>query len=325
MKHRAGEYIVVRSGDKNLLVLATGKSVGYIASTLSTTDPTTIKFSPKFDIMAILGKDPEPGQKVFGVSISPYVEMKQVVDMPKMNLFGRDDQVGKAIRIAVKKFMPYISKYSLQECIRRCKTINFVQLSGGNKTHDFKSKFAKEEWNDTITIYVTKDCVSQDIINRLLLALGDSVYQHLIVSRRKVKWILLLQKLRNIQKLDQVTLVGFLDDFIRAGDAKDVKGLVSEDLLPFTDLILRSIARQRQVSVKELELLAQNDAEAIVKFWPNELEVSEGRPDIDKSAMKSSKALFGYSLARFVQGTDLGKTLNKAMRNALKELSGNAD
>lgn len=325
MKHREGEYLIVRSGNKNVLVLATGKQVGYLVNTLASSDPTTIKFSAKYDILAILGKDPEPGQKVFGVSITPHVGLKQVVGMPAMNLYGREEQVGKAIRIACKKFPAVIEKYGVGEAMRRCKEINFNQVSGGSKTHDFKTKFAKEEWHDAFNICVNKDSLSQDVTNNMLLALGESVYQHLVPTKRKIKWILLLNKLRNVQKLDQDTLVGFLDDFLKAGDAKDVKNLVSEDLLPFTDIILRSVARQRVMSVKELELLAQNDSEAITKFWPAELEVSDARPDIDKSAMKSARALFSYSFSRFVQGVDLGKTLNKAVRLSVKEIRGDAD
>lgn len=322
MKHRANEYLIVRSGNKNVLVLATGKSVGLIASTMATPDPTVIKFSPKFDILAILGKDPEPGQKVFGVNITPYVGLKQIVGLPALNLYGREEQVGKAIRLGLKQFIPMIEKYGLAESIRRTKEINFNQISGGSKTHDFKTKFAKEEWQDSLGIYVTKDMLSAQVLNNLLLALGESVYQHLISTKRKIKWILLLNKLRNIHKLDQETLNGFLDDFLKAGDAKDVKNLVSEDLLPFTDIILRSIARQRMMTVKELELLAQNDGEAIAKFWPAEIEVSDARPDIEKFAMKSARMLFAYSFSRFAQGTDLGKTLNKAMRLSLKEIKG---
>ncbi|AXG66923.1 peptidase [Dickeya phage vB_DsoM_JA29] len=325
MKHRAGEYLVVRSGNKNVLVLATGKTVGYLVNTLSSEEPTTIKFSAKYDILAILGKDPEPGQKVFGVGITPYVGLKQISGMPALNLYGREEQVGKAIRIACKKFPSYVEKYGVGEALRRCKEINFNQVSGGSKTHDFKTKFAKEEWHDSFNICVNKDSLSQDVTNNMLLALGESIYQHLVPTKRKIKWILLLNKLRNVQKLDQETLIGFLDDFLKAGDAKDVKNLVSEDLLPFTDIILRSIARQRVMSVKELELLAQNDSEAIAKFWPAELEVSDARPDIDKSAMKSARALFAYSFSRFAQGIDLGKTLNKAVRLTVKEFRGDVD
>lgn len=325
MKHRTGEYLVVRSGNKNVLVLATGKSVGYLVSSLATADPTIIKFSAKYDILAILGKDPEPGQKVFGVNVTPHVGLKQIAGMPALNLYGREEQVGKAIRIACKKFPDFIDKYGVSEALRRCKQINFNQVSGGSKTHDFKTKFQKEEWNDTFNICVTKDSLSQNVTNNMLLALGESVYQHLVPTKRKIKWILLLNKLRNVQKLDQETLIGFLDDFIKTGDAKDVKNLVSEELLPFTDIILRSIARQRLMTVKELELIAQNDSEQIVKFWPAELEVSDARPDIEKSAMKSARALFAYSFCRFVQGVDLGKTLNKQVRLTVKEFRGDVD
>lgn len=325
MKHREGEYLVVRSGNKNVLVLATGKTVGYLVSSLSTSDPTTIKFSAKYDILAILGKDPEPGQKVFGVGITPYATMKQIMGLPALNLYGREDQVGKAIRIALKKFPAIVEKYHVGEALRRCKQINFNQVSGGSKTHDFKTKFQKEEWNDSFGIYVTKDSLSQDVTNNLLLALGESVYQHLVPTKRKIKWILLLNKLRNLHKIDQDTLVTLLEDFIKTGDAKDVKNVVTEELLPFIDIIFRGIARQRMMTVKELELLAQNDSEAVAKFWPAEFEVSDARPDIDKSAMKSARALFAYSFSRFVQGVDLGKTLNKAVRLTVKEFSGDAD
>ena len=322
MKHSERDYLVVRQGNKNILVLATGKTVGLVANSLSSSEPETIKFSPKAgDVLCVLGPDPEPGISAFGVTVRPYAQMPVYGGLPRMSLYGRETDVAKACRLGVKKLPKVIEKYGLHEVMRRCKTINFVQQSG-SKTHAFRSKFRKDEWHDEISVFVDRDCVSVDVYNRLMLALGEAVWTHLISSKRKVKWMLLFKKLRNVQRLTQTTLTSLLEDFQRAGDAKDVKNVVSEDLLPFVDLIFRTIARQNQISVRELELIAANDSAAVAELWPGEMQIAEGRPDLDKAVMKNPTTLFANIFARHIDGIDVGKTLRKAIKNSLKEIRG---
>lgn len=322
MKHSPNDYLVVRQGNKNHLVLATGKTVGLLANTLGTPDPESIKFSPKAgDVLAVLGKDPEPGTSAFGVTVRPYVSMQTIGGLPKLALYGREAEVSTACRKGLKKLPKVVDKYHLQEALSRCKQISFVQQSG-SKTHSFRTKFKKDEWSDEITVFVDRDCVSVDVYNRLMLALGESVWTHLISSKRKVRWMMLFKKLRNVQKITQTHLEGLLEDFQRAGDAKDVKNVVSEDLLPFVDLIFRTIARQNAISVRELELIAANDSAAVAELWPGELQIAEGRPDLDKAVMKNPTTLFSHVFAKHIEGIDMGKTLRKAIKNSLKEIRG---
>lgn len=319
MKHKENDYLVVRSGNKNVLVLATGKTVGIIANTLNRSEVETIKFSPSVDVLCVLGADPEPGASVFGVTVRPYHSLPDVGGLPKMHLYGRPEEVRKAARIGLKKIPKIVGKYNLHEAIRRMTAMNFVQQSG-SKTHAFRSKFKKEEWQDELTVYLDSTSVGEDVYNRLLYGLGESVWTHLLSSKRKVRWLILFNKLRNVHRLDKATLGTLLEDFIQAGDAKDVKNVVSEDLLPFVDLVFRSIARQRSISVRELELIAQQDSTSVADLWPGEIEVAEGRPDIEKAAMKNAQSLFAYTFARHVSGIDVGKTLRKAIKNSLKEV-----
>lgn len=321
MKHSERDYVVVRQGNKNHLVLATGKTVGLLANTLGSPEPETIKFSPKAgDVLAVLGPDPEPGMSVCGVTVRPYASMPVYGGLPRLALYGREAEVAKACRIAVKKLPKIIEKYNLQEAVRRCKQINFIQQSG-SKTHSFRSKFRKDEWHDEINVFVDRDCVSVDVYNKLMIALGESVWTHMLSSKRKVKWMLLFKKLRNVQRLNLSTLTGLLEDFQRAGDAKDVKNVVSEDLLPFVDMIFRTIARQNSISVRELEMIAATDSAAVAELWPGEMQIAEGRPDLDKAIMKNPTTLFANVFARHIDGIDTGKTLRKAIKNSLKEIS----
>ncbi|AQT28685.1 putative peptidase [Erwinia phage vB_EamM_Yoloswag] len=319
MKHKENDYLVVRSGNKNVLVLATGKTVGILANTMHLPEVETIKFSPSVDLLCVLGADPEPGASAFGVTVRPYHSLPDISPLPKMHLYGRPDEIRKSARIGVKRLPKIIDKYRLHEALRRLGAINFVQQSG-SKTHSFKSKFRKEEWQDEITIFLDSTAVGEDVYNRLLYALGESVWTHLLTSKRKVRWLMTFNKLRNVHRLDKATLATLLEDFLNAGDAKDVKNVVSEDLLPFVDLVFRSIARQRSISVRELELIAQQDSAAVAELWPGEIEVAEGRPDLEKAAMKNAQSLFAYTFARHVTGIDVGKTLRKAIKNSLKEI-----
>lgn len=319
MKHKENDYLVVRSGNKNLLVLATGKTVGILANTLNRSEVETIKFSPSVDVLCVLGADPEPGASAFGVTVRPYHSLPDISNLPKMHLYGRPEEVRKAARIGVKKIPKIIAKYHLHEAVRRMTAINFVQQSG-SKTHAFRSRFKKEEWQDELTVFLDSASVGEDVYNRMLYGLGESVWTHLLSSKRKVRWLVLFNKLRNVHRLDKETLATLLEDFLQAGDAKDVKNVVSEDLLPFVDLVFRSIARQRSISVRELELMAQQDGTSVADLWPGEIEVAEGRPDLEKAAMKNAQSLFAYTFARHVTGIDVGKTLRKAIKNSLKEV-----
>ncbi|QYW05229.1 hypothetical protein pEaSNUABM21_00215 [Erwinia phage pEa_SNUABM_21] len=322
MKHSEQDYLVVRQGNKNHLVLATGKTVGLLAATLGTPDPESIKFSPKAgDVLAVLGKDPEPGMSVCGVTVRPYASLAVMSGLPSLALYGRETDCAKACRKGVKRLPKVIEKYKLHEALRRCKRINFVQQSG-SKTHSFRSKFKKDEWHDELTVFVSRESVSVDVYNRLLIALGESVWTHLISSKRKVRWMVLFNKLRNVHKIDKKVLTDLMEDFQRAGDAKDVKNVVSEDLLPFVDLIFRTIARQNSISVRELELIAVNDSSAVAELWPGEMQIAEGRPDLDKAIMKNPTTLFAHVFAKHVDGIDVGKTLRKAIKNSLKEIGG---
>ena len=319
MKHKENDYLVVRSGNKNVLVLATGKTVGILANTLHLGEVETIKFSPSVDVLCVLGQDPEPGASAFGVTVRPYHSLPDISTLPKMHLYGRPDEVRKAARTGVKKLIKIVQKYKLAEAVRRMKAINFVQQSG-SKTHSFRSRFRKEEWHDELTVFLDSSSVGEDVYNRLLSGLGESVWTHLLTSKRKVRWLVLFNKLRNVHRLDKQVLAGLLEDFLQTGDAKDVKNIVSEDLLPFVDLVFRSIARQRSISVRELELMAEQDGTTVADLWPGEIEVAEGRPDIEKAAMKNAQSLFAYTFARHVSGIDVGKTLRKAIKNSLKEV-----
>lgn len=321
MKHRANDYIVVRQGNKNVLALATGKTVGLVANTMHLPEPETIKFSPSVDLLCVLGKDPEPGSTVFGVTVRPYVGMPVITGIPSMHLYGRAEEVRKPCVKAVKRLPKLISKLQINEAMRRCVAINFVQQSG-SKSHTFRTKFKKDEWHDEITIFVDRDCVVQDVYTKLLLAIGESVWTHLVSSKRKVRWLMLFDKLRNVQRYNHTTLTGLLEDFQQAGDARDVKNVVSEDLLPNIDTIFRIIARQRAVTVKDLELIAAQDSKAVEKLWPEEIQLAEGRPDLDKAVMKNVVTLFSHIFAKHVEGVDVGKTLRKAIKNSLKEVKG---
>jgi len=319
MKHNENDYLVVRSGNKNVLVLATGKTVGILANTMHKSEVETIKFSPSVDVLCVLGADPEPGASAFGVTVRPYHSLPDISTLPKMHLYGRPDEVRKAARVGLKRLPKIVDKYNLHEAIRRMTAINFVQ-QGGSKTHTFRSRFKKEEWQDELTVYLDSTHVGEDVYNRLLYGIGESIWTHLLSSKRKVRWLVLFNKLRNVHRLDKEVLAGLLEDFLHAGDAKDVKNVVSEDLLPFVDLIFRSIARQRSISVRELELMAQQDGTSVADLWPGEIEVAEGRPDLEKAAMKNAPSLFAYTFARHVSGVDVGKTLRKAIKNSLKEV-----
>ncbi|QZE56075.1 hypothetical protein pEaSNUABM52_00217 [Erwinia phage pEp_SNUABM_52] len=321
MKHREKDYVVVRQGNKNLLVLATGKTVGLAANSLHLPEPVVIKFLPSTDLLCVLGDDPEPGSSVFGVTVRPHVGLPAISDMPALHLYGRESEVRKACMIGVKKLPKLIDKYKLREAVRRMASINFIQQSG-SKTHSFRTKFRKDEWHDEVSVFVDRDCVSVDVYNRLLLALGESVWTHLVSSKRKVRWMVMFKKLRNVQKIDQKTLTELMEDFQRAGDAKDVKNVVSEDLLPFVDIIFRTIARQNSISVRELELIAGQDSAAIADLWPGEIQIAGGRPDLDKAVMKNPTTLFAHVFAKHIDGIDVGKSLRKAMKNSLKEIRG---
>ncbi len=316
MRYDTGDHLVVRLGDKNKMILVTGKKIG-IAPDASPDDNETIGFS-KLDILANIGEAPEPGTTLFGTTYRPRHGLPVVDGWPKLVLFGNHELSKKIIK-AVKRIDKVVEKNRFGEVLNRCPEIHFIQLPIAKKTHTFRSKFQKEAWNDQIIIFVDDNMIVEDIEQNLLRAISESVYTHLLDIRRTIKWLLLFKKLRNVKRLKQDEMRHLYDALVEQKDCTDAKLVLSDELAELSDSAYKMIARENAISLRDLEKLI-SEPERLEEMWPAELTFSLGRPDIDKAALRSVQNLFSHSMTLHLTGTDVGKSLKKALKNTLKEL-----
>lgn len=315
MKYDIGDHLVVRLGDKNKMILVTGKKIG-LAPDASDEEAETIGFS-RHDILANIGAEPAPGTTLFGTTYRPRRGLPVVDGMPKLVLFGQADLSKKIVK-ACKRILKVVEKNKFQESLQRCPEIHFVQLPEAKKTHTFKSKFQKEAWADQIIIYVDDNQIEEDIQHNLLRALGDSVFAHQIEISRHIKWLILFAKLRNVKRLSNGNMETLYDALIEQKDCTDAKLILSDELAEISDNAYKMVAKENAVSLRDLEKLV-SEPEKLRDMWPTELKFTQGRPDIDKAALRSAQTLFSYSLTQYLTGTDVGKSLTKALKNTLKE------
>lgn len=314
MKFKDDDFLIVRTGDKNLLVRALGKTLVQ----LNNPQEENIKIDPKEDVVCVLGPNPQSGSSAFGVKIEPYRATIAISNFPECPVYG-SVKAKKKVSKAIMKFMKLIKKYNLYEPVRNVKTIKAIEVQK-LKPATYKSKFKGDHWQDQITIYFNKEQKSDEIVEQLMFAFAQSAYQHLLSKKRKAKWISCHAKLRNMKRLTKKDLASVLEEFLTCGDARDTKNTLSDEILPFADIIFRTIARTRSVSIQDLELLAEQQPEVLADFWPSEIEIAEGRPDLDKAVLRSPQILFATAFTKNHYKIDLGKTISKNLRLSLKEM-----
>lgn len=308
------DHLIIAYGSKNILIQVTGKKIG-LQPELGI-DAETVQFT-KHDVVANIGTEPEPGLSLLGCTFMPRHALPVFERCPTLVLFGHPD-LSKRCTKAFKRLLKTAEKYNMTEALNRCTQISFVQQTT-KKTHKFSSKFLKDIWQDQISVFVDEKMVVEDIENNLLRALTESVHFHLLGMKRRVKWLVLFNKLRSIKKLTSDQLQTILEDFIEQGDAKDVKNVMHEDIVPVADMVFKQIARANAISVRELEQLT-SEPETLREIWPAEIQIAEGRPDLDRSILRSVTTLFSYAVTSHLTGVDVGKTLTKAVKNTLKDL-----
>lgn len=315
MNYDTGDHLVVRLGDKNKLILVTGKKIG-LAPEASDEEAETIGFS-KHDIIANIGPNPTPGVALLGTIYRPRKGLPMVDGMPKLVLFG-DHELSKNIVKAAKRVRKVIEKNKFTESIQRCPEIHFMQVPEAKKSHTFRSKFQKEEWADQIVIFVDDNQIVEDIEQNLLRAIGDSVFQHQINISRHIKWLILFSKLRNVKRLNSADMNTLYNALIEQKDCSDAKIVLSDELAELSDSAYKMVAKENAISMRDLEKLV-SEPDRLMDMWPSELKFTQGRPDIDKAALRSAQTLFSYSLTQHLTGTEVGKSLRKALKNTLKE------
>lgn len=314
MKFKEDDFLIVRSGDKNILVRALGKTLVQ----LNNAQDENIKIDPKEDVVCVLGPNPQSGTSAFGVRIEPYRDTIAISNFPECPVYG-SLKARKKVAKAIMKFAKLVKKYNLYEPLRNVKQFKAIEVQKP-KPSTYKAKFKGDHWQDQVTIYFTREQKSDEILEQLLYAFSLSAFQHLLSKKRKAKWISCHSKLRNMKRLSKEDLASVLEEFLSCGDARDTKNTLSEDILPFADIIFRTVARTRSVSVQDLELLAEQQPEVLADFWPSEIEIAEGRPDLDKAILRSPQILFATALTKHHYNVDLGKTISKNLRLSLKEI-----
>lgn len=319
MKFSASDYIVVRVGNKNVLGIATGATTMLSMTGVERDDQQTISFSPKHDLMCVLGKDPEPGSSVLGVTVNRYLSTKSYGPaFPEVHMFCSKD-LSKETLSALKMLLKLFEKHNVAESCRRMRNL-YVMETAATKQESFSSKFAKEEWHDKATIYVRRGMIAEDILEQLLKVFGRAVYTHQLSTSRRTKWVLTYQKIRKLQLLEGADLEGILDAVITEGDLTDAKNLMTEEQLEVCDLVFKTVKSASGLSNSEIALLAENDADALRRIWPTSVQIHRDRPDLPKPSVRNTQSLFAYSFMYQLTKKDAGKTLSKAMKFTLKEL-----
>lgn len=318
MKFSKNDYIVVREANKNVLGIVTGPKNMTVVDGIEGDNVRSIKFDPKYDLMAVLGKSPENGAKVLGVTVKTFLESRVYDGFPNVHMFC-DKSLAKNVDKAIKRVIKIIGKHKTREAVRRAHTIYVMQTSGA-KTHAYRSSFKKEEWKDTLTVYVRPTSDVDEIVENMLLAFGESFYTHLISTERKTKWILGYHRMKNVRCVDHDSLTDVLEAFKQEGDVRDVKNILSDEVAEISDFVFKYVSRVTGVSTSELQTIAATDSDKLDALWPTEILIPNAREDIPKYAMSKVASLFAYAYMMAATKQNPGKTLTKLMKFTLKEL-----
>lgn len=165
----------------------------------------------------------------------------------------------------------------------------------------------------------------QDFAHCFYHEAGHGIWDRMITKRStKAKWITLYNEFIEVQSLSTKQIKGMLNDFeSTACNLTEYKDSLKEDKPSEMLLkeILSYIKKYHRLSVKELDILADDDKKAIRKLWPSDAIslTTEKDTGISLYSLKSPIELFCESFAFYMTGKSLPKSVKKLMSKTLDQ------
>ncbi len=308
------DYIQVENQGKKYLIQVTKRSDEMCAGLNQKYYPYVeeeIVFE-KEDVLANYGRRPDKmGHEVFKAS-------SRLHGIGEINFFMKVGSSTKdEVKAAISKGYKALEKKRLVSFF----PVNFEVRPAKGKTLGYYNTNMKSDL-DTMGFRLGE---AQDFAYCFYHEAAHGIWDRLVTRRStKAKWITLYNEFIEVQSLSNKQIRNMFSDFqSTACNMTEYKESLKEDEASTLLLkeILSYIKKYHRLSIKELDILADEEKKSIKALWPSDAIslTKEKDTGISLYATKSPVELFCESFAFYMTGKSLPKTVKKLMSKTLEQ------
>lgn len=318
------DHLIVRIGTKNFLGLYIGRSRILLEDGVARDDEDTQKEFRAEDVLANLGKKPEIGS-VFGVKVEPFIRKLTLPVIGEVRLY----------RESFKKQHFDL----LKSC---CDSV--VKLFEKNRMLSWLDTFSHIDLRTKISKYAgsycykrTKDGGKTDFITINGISFDDRAYLEYVLTHEfchgvwfrmvpdhiKVRWSIIYGKRIKRQSFNESDLQRLLKD-IQAYDGSIhnfMKEMADENQVTLLKEIYSHIKRVHRLDKKDVDMLVQNNRDALDDIWPEHQDISDQVNDVGSEyALTNVREFFAETMTAHLQGKKLPKDVTNACDATIQKL-----
>lgn len=308
------DYVQVESQGKKYLIQVTKRSDDMCAGVNQKHYPYVeeeIVFERE-DVLANYGRRPDKmGHEVFKTA-------SRLHGIGEINFFMK---VGSATKDEVKEAIKKGHKTLEKKRLAAFFPLNFEVRPAKGKTLGYYQTNMKSDV-DTMGFRLGD---GQDFAYCFYHEAGHGIWDRLVTKRStKAKWITLYNEFIDVQSLSTKQIRNMFSDFeSMACNMTEYKDSLKEDQASTLLLkeILSYIKKYHRLSIKELDILADDDKKAIKRLWPADAIslTTEKDTGISLYSLKSPVELFCEAFAFYMTGKSLPKSVKNLMSKTLEQ------
>ena len=319
LEFNIGDYVVIRSGTRFVYGQTVGNEHLVDSRKLAESDPESIRFDPRFDLIAVLGANPPQGCKAFGCTTDPYNQALDMQGLGRLDMFVEANKNElHELGLGIKLFNKVVDAHNLKSLLQRVKT--FELRGARKKSAVYQSSFKKEEWHDKMVL-TPAELIGDCVLESLIFGTTQNLWAHAVPKDVQLRWLLTYMKAKGLRRTKQEHLASLLEQYKRVQNWKDLRSNVEDALEPLVPIVQKAISSSRGLSASELDLIVKSKPERIEKLWPAWAELpTSSRDDIPMECLASSLAFFQNLLTLFLRGKKIPKDLTKLCTETMKSL-----
>lgn len=310
----ADDYLVVTGQDGKRYC---GKAIGQTLLSVAGMED-EVRFHPE-DVLANLGRTPEPGASVYGLKVDRVLKkitIKHLTSKIEVRTKLKATSL-EEVETAIQEAVNDLRNRRLLPCEHMIPSLHLCKKSAAGYT--YTKRFKGGEHRDVLI--VSADPVEAHYA--FYEAWGAHVWEHMINSDVRVKWMNLLHKMRSITAVDEQELTDLLATYQRQTEP-DLKGLHNlmqdENASYICKAIISFFKTVHGLTASEVDMMCRQDSVLIGQMWPQWTAFSAMRVELPTHARRNARSLFAYAFACHARGA-IPKSLDKAITFTLKKLS----
>lgn len=325
---KADCYAIINHGGKNELALITSVTAStvtaYLNKDLENDGVVTTVKVPIENVVASLGTKPKIGA-AYGVKIEPFFSSEEHDRWGTISYYRAiTKKERKCMRQALDRTAELLDKRGLSVFM----PVKLeIRDNNGGKYLGYYKHSKKDEVPSVLCLkppsFLTSDIEPEDIDYIIYHESGHGVWFTAVSRDLRARWVKLFEKRIKCKNIKQAQLDLILNNIYDYGDGgiKDYyKNQADDDEQIIINECLAYLKKIYKLTVEDIDLLIQEDADRLDKYWPSTSDISKSYPDISVYAQKSCIEFFAEGFSHFLSKNPLPKDVKALMKETFEDV-----